>query len=232
VTRLHRPRAGFWIRLCVLILYPLNSLLFRIRWHHLDRIPASGGVLLAVNHISQADPAAIARMIWQSGRIPRFLVKSSVFGWPLVGSIMRGAGQIPVHRGTADATASVRDAIAALRRGEAVIIYPEGTITDDPDYLPMHGRTGVARIALAVPDVPVLPVAQWGAHRTLGRRGRFRPLPRKRHEARVGRPIDLSRHRAADGRHGTDELRRATEDVMAAIVAELTVLREPDRNWL
>ena len=64
MSRLHKPKAGFWIRLCVVILYPLDALLFRIRWRHLDRVPppSSGAVIIAMNHVShrghRADGAA------------------------------------------------------------------------------------------------------------------------------------------------------------------------------
>ncbi|CAN5551883.1 lysophospholipid acyltransferase family protein [soil metagenome] len=224
MSRAHKPKAGFWIRLCVAILYPLDTLLFKIRWHHLDRIPETGGVLLAVNHISQADPAAMARMIWQAGRLPRFLIKSGVFGWPIVGRMMTGAGQIPVYRGTADAQNSLRAATNALQDGECVIIYPEGTITSDPDYWPMPAKTGVARIALDNPEIPVLPIGQWGAQRTLGRGGRFRPVPRHRHEATVGEPIDLSAFRGRE--QSADLLDEVTAVIMAAITAEVAQLRE------
>jgi 1-acyl-sn-glycerol-3-phosphate acyltransferase len=210
VTRAHRPKAGFWIRLCVLVIYPLDALLFKLRWHHLDRIPARGGVLIAVNHISQADTPTMAQMIWESGRIPRFLIKSSVFGWPIMGRIMSGAGQLPVYRSSSQAASSLRAAEQALRSGECVIIYPEGTITADPDYLPMPAKTGVARLALACPEVPVMPIGQWGAHRTLGRRGRFRP-------------VDLSRYRDLDA--SADVLRAVTDEIMAAVGAQVERLR-------
>jgi 1-acyl-sn-glycerol-3-phosphate acyltransferase len=223
MSRAHRPKAGFWIRLCVVIVYPLVSLLFKVRWHHLDRMPARGGVLVAVNHISQADTTTMARLIWQSGRIPRFLIKSGVFGWPVVGRVMSGAGQIPVHRSSSQAADSLRTAEQALRDGECVIIYPEGTITDDPDYWPMQARTGVARLALACPDVPVIPVGQWGAQRTLGRRGRFRPFPRHRHEASLGQPLDLAKY--SDAEVTADLLRQVTDEIMAAITAEVEQLR-------
>ncbi len=223
MTRAHRPKAGFWIRLCVAILYPLDSLLFKIRWHNLDRMPARGGVLVAVNHISVADTATMARMIWQSGRIPRFLIKSSVFSWPVVGRIMTGAGQIPVHRFSAQASDSLQAAEQALRAGECVIIYPEGTITSDPDYWPMQARTGVARLALACPDVPVLPVGQWGAHRTLRRGGTFRPFPRHRHEAGIGEPVELAKYR--DTEPTADILRQVTDEIMAAVTAQVERLR-------
>ena len=57
MTRLHKPKAGFWIRLCVVILYPLDGLLFRIRWRNLERVPGPdrGGVIIAINHVSIID---------------------------------------------------------------------------------------------------------------------------------------------------------------------------------
>jgi 1-acyl-sn-glycerol-3-phosphate acyltransferase len=230
VTRFHKPKAGFWIRLWVLILYPLDGLLFRMRWHHLERIPAAGGVLIAVNHVSQADTAAMARMVWQSGRIPRFLVKSGVFSWPLVGRMMTGAGQIPVFRGTAEAPDSLRAASAALREGQCVIIYPEGTMTTDPDYWPMAGKTGVGRLALDNPGIPLLPVGQWGAQRTLARGGRFRPFPRKQHEASIGEPLNLSGY--LDCKQTAELFREVTDAIMAAITAEVALLRRgfPDAD--
>lgn len=226
MTRASRPRrtgVGAWIRLCVAIIYPLDSLLFRLRWHHLDRIPATGGVLIAINHVSQADTPAAARMVWTAGRVPRFLIKSGVFGWPLIGRVMTGAGQIPVYRGTAEAPNSLRAASTALRAGECVIIYPEGTMTEDPDFWPMAGKTGVARLALDNPEVPLVPVGQWGAQRTLGPGGRFRPFPRKRHEASIGKAIDLSDYR--DRPPTTELLRQVTEVIMAAITAEVAAVR-------
>jgi 1-acyl-sn-glycerol-3-phosphate acyltransferase len=223
MSRAHRPKAGFWIRLCVVIIYPLVSLFFKVRWHNLDRIPARGGVLIAVNHISQADTATMARTIWQSGRIPRFLIKSSVFGWPVIGRMMAGSGQIPVYRSSSQAADSLRAAEQALRAGECVIIYPEGTITTDSDYWPMPAKTGVARLALACPEIPVIPMGQWGAHRTLGRRGRFRPFPRHRHEASVGEPLDLSKYQ--DVEPTIEVLRAVTDEIMAAVTAQVEWLR-------
>lgn len=224
MSRLHRPRAGFWIRLCVVVLYPLDGMLFRIKWHHLDRMPAKGGVIVAVNHNSYADTILMARCIWQTGRIPRFLIKSGVFSKPVVGAVMRGAGQIPVYRGTTDAARSLQDAKAALDRGECVIIYPEGTITRDPDWWPMRAKTGIARLALLAPDAPVIPLGQWGAQFTLDTRHRhFRPIPRKPAGASVGPPVDLA---AFHGQEPTSEtLRKMTDEIMRAVTAEVAELR-------
>jgi 1-acyl-sn-glycerol-3-phosphate acyltransferase len=223
VSRLHKPKAGFWIRLCVIVLFPLDTMLFKLRWHHLDRMPATGGVLVAVNHISQADTPAMARMIWESGRIPRFLIKHTVFDWPIIGRVMKGAGQLPVYRASEQAADSLDAAIRALKDGQCVIIYPEGTITQTDDYSPMQAKTGIARLALACPDVPVVPIGQWGAQHTLGRGGRFRPVPRHRHEASVGEPVDLSGYR---GQEPTAEtLRAVTDEVMAAVTEQVDFVR-------
>ncbi|MFL6162859.1 MAG: lysophospholipid acyltransferase family protein [Jatrophihabitantaceae bacterium] len=223
MSRLHKPKAGFWIRLCVIVLFPLDSLLFKLRWHHLERMPPTGGVLVAVNHISQADTAAMARVIWQSGRIPRFLIKHTVFDWPIIGRVMNGAGQLPVYRASEQAADSLQAAVRALKDGECVIIYPEGTITRNDDYSPMQGKTGIARLALACPDVPVIPIGQWGAQHTLSRGGRFRPLPRPRHEASVGDRVDLSDYRNQEPT--TETLRAVTDRIMAAVTEQVDFVR-------
>ena len=231
MSRLHRPKAGFWIRLCVVLIYPFVGAVFRIRFRHLDRVtpPEQGGVIIALNHVSQIDTLLMARLVWQSGRVPRFMIKSGVFGWPIVGRIMHGAGQIPVYRGTDDAAQSLRDAVSALVRGEAVVIYPEGTTTKDPDNWPMQGKTGIARLVLLSPDTPVVPVGQWGPHRrgfSLARLGRRRTAL-----ASVGEPLDLSRYRGKepDG----PILREITDEIMSAVRDEVAELRgeTPPRDF-
>jgi 1-acyl-sn-glycerol-3-phosphate acyltransferase len=224
VSRLHKPKAGFWIRTWVAILYPLDGLFFRLRWRHLERIPApeQGGVLIAINHLSHVDTVLMARLVWQSGRVPRFMIKSGVFDWAVIGRMMHGAGQIPVYRGTADAAQSLRDAVAALARGEAVVIYPEGTTTKDPDNWPMQAKTGIARLVLLSPDTPVVPVGQWGPHRMGG--FSWRRFGRRRTSyASVGEPLDLSRFR---GKEPTGPiLREITDEVMSAIREQVAELR-------
>jgi 1-acyl-sn-glycerol-3-phosphate acyltransferase len=224
VSRLHQPKAGFWIRLCVVILYPLDSLLFRIRWRHLERMPApsDGGVIIAINHISIIDTVLMARFVWQSGRVPRFLIKSGVFEVPVIGGIMRGAKQIPVHRGTTDAAQSLGEAVEALADGEAVVIYPEGTITKDPEQWPMQGKTGIARLVLLSPDTPVVPVGQWGAEQRTTVPW-YRKFGRRRAGASVGEPLDLSRYRGKEPT--TETLREITDVIMDAVRGQVAELR-------
>ena len=218
MSRLHKPKAGAWIRFVVLIVYPVVGLVYRVRWRALDRIPATGGVIIAINHVSHMDTLVMARLVWQSGRIPRFLVKNTVFDKPGLGTIMRGCKQIPVYRGTTDAARSLNEAVDALNSGEAIVIYPEGTLTKDPAQWPMQAKTGVARLALLAPHIPVVPVGQWGAQKVSRRR--FHP----RVEASVGPAVDLTRYHGAEPTG--DVLREITDVVMDAVRDEVAKLRD------
>jgi 1-acyl-sn-glycerol-3-phosphate acyltransferase len=192
-------------------------------------------MLLAANHLSNLDPVLLARFVLELGRIPRFLAKHSLFETPVLGSVLRGAHQIPVHRERANAREALVDAVAALRAGELVVIYPEGTFSTDPEGWPMLARNGVARLALAA-DVPVVPVAHWGAHEVLGRLpGDRGPRVRLHHRYSVlaGPPLDLSGWRTA-GQPDTATLQGVTSAVMSRIrdqLAELRGVPAPARVW-
>lgn len=220
-----RGRLGFWYRLAIAILKPPAVLFTRRSQTGAELVP-DGGVILAANHISFVDPIALCDFIlYDLQRAPRFLAKSEMFrGNGLVGRVMRGADQIPVERHAADASRALDAAVAALRRGETVVIYPEGTVTRDPDKWPMLARTGVARLAL-LSGAPVVPVAQWGAQEIHDsyRGAGLHLRPRRPVHFRVGRPVDLI---AWQGRElSATVLREATAAVMDAITAELEVLR-------
>jgi len=217
---------GFWYGLAVCLLKPLTWAFLRPDWRGQKHVPATGGVILASNHISHADPVALADfVVYGTGRIARFMAKSSLFkGRGLVGSVMRGAAQIPVHRHASDASLALRDAVTALHAGECVVIYPEGTVSRDPAKWPMVARTGVARLAL-LSGAPVVPVAQWGVQEVLDsyRSRGLHLLPPHRVSVLAGRPVDLS---SWAGRDLTAEvLRGATDAVMADVTALLERLR-------
>jgi 1-acyl-sn-glycerol-3-phosphate acyltransferase len=219
-----REKAGLSIGLCIVVFYPLSHLLARRRFEGLEHIPEFGPVLVACNHISYLDPLYTAVFVHRKGRIPRFLAKQDLFRLPVVGRLMTAAGQIPVRRGSAEAGDSLRSAEDALAAGKAVLIYPEGTITRDPDHWPMVAHTGVARLALDT-DVPVVPVVHWGTHRVYDHYGRrFRPLPRTEVIVRAGAPVDLSEFR----RQPVDRplLRQATDRVMDGVRRLLAEVRE------
>jgi 1-acyl-sn-glycerol-3-phosphate acyltransferase len=220
-----REKGGFWIAFCAVFFYPVGWLVGRARFEGKENIPAEGGVLLVANHISHLDPIFSGLVVHRSRRVPRFLAKHSLWSVPVLGSALRGSGQIPVYRETADAQQSLRDATVALQGGKVVVIYPEGTITRDPEGWPMHSRTGVARLALSA-DVPVVPAVHWGTREVLdGYNKKFRPLPRTAITVRCGEPVDMSPYRgrpvdAALLREVTDMLMARVRDLLADVRGE------------
>ena len=207
--------------ICIATIYPLASLVFRLRYRHGERIPPTGPVLVVANHVSVLDPIACARLVFDNGRIPHFLAKESLFkGVP--GWVLRHAGQIPVARFSAEARGSVSAAQQDLADGNVIVIYPEGSVTRDPDWWPMESRTGVARLALTTEAV-VVPVAQWGPHRLHDYHTKKWHLRlRSPADYAVGEPVDLSALRAevAAGRALTPDLLRQTTDLIMSRVRE------------
>src|SRR3954464_992987 len=188
-----RRRLGFWRRFAVMTVKPAIQVLTRRTWRGMEHIPADGGVIIVVNHISHADPLAVAHYIFDAGRWPSFLAKSSLFEVPVLGYLLKAVHQIPVRRGTTDAVQALDAARAGVRGGEAVVIYPEGTTTREPDLWPMRGKTGAARLWLDT-GAPVIPVANWGAETVFDpRTNRLKLHPRTPVTVTAGRPIDLSR---------------------------------------
>ena len=103
--------------------------------------------MVCSNHISDSDPVALAHFLYDNGHPPYFLAKAALFKAPLVGRVIRGAGQIPVFRDGPEAVKAFAPAVEAVRQGKCVAIYPEATVSRDPDLWPMTGKTGAARVA-------------------------------------------------------------------------------------
>lgn len=218
-----RRRIGFWYRLAAVIVKPPLIALMKRDWRGMENIPADGGFLTAVNHNSYIDPFAYAYFQYNTGRVPRFLAKSSLFDPPVAGHFMRGTGQIPVIRATTDAAMAFRAAVEAVNKGECVVFYPEGTLTRDPDMWPMVGKTGVARVALLT-KAPVIPIAQWGANEVLAPYTKKpRLFPRKTHRVLAGPPVDLSAYYGKEP--NAEVLREVTETIMTAVKDLLAEVR-------
>src|SRR5437762_6280425 len=216
-------RIGVWRRFTVMVVKPTLWLMTRRHWRGMENIPATGGVILAANHYSHADPLTVANYVYDAGRWPQFLAKSSLFTVPVVGSLLRAVRQIPVYRGTVDAVKSLEAAVKAVKEGDAVIFYPEGTTTRQPDLWPMKGKTGVARLALAT-GAPVIPVAHWGTQVFYNPITRAKSLKPRRPVAVVaGPPVDLSRWRGAEPT--TAVLNEMTDEIMYRIRDLLTEIR-------
>ncbi|MGC1212362.1 MAG: lysophospholipid acyltransferase family protein [Micromonospora sp.] len=188
-----RRRLGFWPRFAVALVKPVLWVWTRRTWRGAEHLPREGGIIIVPNHISHADPLVAAHFIYDAGRWPQYLGKASVFRVPVIGRILHWCRQIPVERGTVEAVKSLDKLIAALNEGGAVVIYPEGTTTREPDLWPMKGKTGAARLALAT-GAPVIPLAMWGPERMFDpRTARFNLRPRIPVTVVAGPPIDLSR---------------------------------------
>ena len=130
-------------------------------------------MILASNHVSYLDPLTLAWVADRRGRRVRFLAKAELFDKRGLGPLLRAAHQIPVQRGTTNAADALDAAVDALRRGECVAVFPEGTISLDLE--PMAGKSGTARLARPA-GVAVTPVGLWGTHRILfkGRKPHWR----------------------------------------------------------
>lgn len=210
--------------------YGAFRLTSKIRVENPENLPQRTGAIVAAYHSNHLDPILVGLAVWRNGRLPHFLAKSSLFSGAL-GAVLKGLGQIPVLRASAQAGDSLEYAKEALRRGEVVVIYPEGTLTKDEEFWPQHFKTGTARLALET-AAPIIPVAHWGLEEVKPR-GRMVPRPRPlRHTSvvRFGEPIeyhDLWQARE-DNRSKTILTRRLTNTI-AAMVADLSGRPLPQR---
>jgi len=130
----------------------------RLRVQGREAVPASGPVLVVPNHDSQWDPV-VAALALRGRRQLRFLARASLWRIPGLGPILYAAGQIPIKRGAGDVRA-LDEAIAALRGGAAVCIFPEGTLSRGTR---LRARSGVGRLAAACPEAPIVLCAVTGA---------------------------------------------------------------------
>lgn len=222
---MHPSRANRAYRSLARVVRPFMRAVTRRDWRGAENLPDTGFICVT-NHVTNLDPLTFAHFLYDNGVVPRFLAKDSLFRAPVVGKALSATGQIPVARGTASAGRSLQAAGVALAEGECIGIFPEGTLTRDPDMWPMVGKTGVARLALTT-GAPVVPVAQWGAHRVLGRYSKLlKPVPRKLVTVAAGPPVDLSDLMPAEGTSpDAAALRAATDRIMGVVTAMLADIR-------
>ncbi len=194
------------------VLLPLLKLFFRWRLIGKNNIPRSGPVIIAANHISYFDPLCHAYMIDRAGRKCRFFAKSELWKNPFLRFVLTHAHQIPVQRGSGEA-GPVEKAIEWLGRDELVVIYPEATITTNPDLTPMQGKTGVGRVALAT-GAPVVPVAVWGSHWVRPKRRKPEHRWRRLIVLNAGEPMRFEELR---GREDPEAAREVTDRVVAEL---------------
>jgi len=195
-----------------------------------ENVPRRGPVLLASNHRSYFDVAALALVARDIGRPVRFLGKKEIFDAPVVGMIARAIGGIPVDRGSGSG-ASLRAAESALKAGEVVIVLPQGTIPRGYEFFDpvLHGKTGTARLAAST-GATVVPVGIWGTEKVWPRSARVPDFTLVRNPpkvtVRVGRPVPLS---LTDAKTDTDTIMEA---IGALLPPEARVRHEPTAEEL
>jgi 1-acyl-sn-glycerol-3-phosphate acyltransferase len=211
--------------------YGLMRTATRMSVHGVEHLPPKGtGIIVAAYHANHLDPILVGLALKRNGRMPHFLAKSSLFSGVL-GIILKRIGQIPVLRASAQAGDSLAYAKQALAKGQTVVIYPEGTLTKDPQMWPQHFKTGTARLALET-GAPIIPAAHWGLNTIFPRgskRLRFRPFS---HNSTVvfGPPLDYSDLWARrEERTTMGELSQRLKSTIAAMVADLSGRELPQR---
>jgi 1-acyl-sn-glycerol-3-phosphate acyltransferase len=190
----------------------------------LEHVPRRGGAVLVCNHRSLFDAVALGAALDRTGRDVMVLAKAELFRARLVGAVLSRAGVIPVHRGTDRAADALESAVASLRGGELVAVFPEGTIPKDGVLLPF--KTGAARMALAA-GVPVVPVVLVGTdHVIAGNAQRLKRTLWRRTADRADIDVVLGPAITLPPEDDHDAVARATETLRAAVV---DLLAEHDR---
>jgi 1-acyl-sn-glycerol-3-phosphate acyltransferase len=200
-----------WWLLKYVFLGPLLRLIWRPKAEGFDNIPRSGPAILASNHLSFIDSLFIPLVI---KRRLVYLGKADYFDSWRTRWFVRAVGVIPVRRdGGPAGEAAIQTGIQALKEGNVVAIYPEGTRS--PDGRLYRGKTGVARMALEA-RVPVIPVAVEGTDVVMPIGMKFpRTIP-GRVRLRFGRPLRFDRH--YDQPRDRFVLRSVTDEIMYEIM--------------
>lgn len=209
---------------CATVLIPLLNAITKRTWQGVENIPQKGPAIVISNHLSYADVLFFAQFLFKNGRAPRFIGKRSVFDVPVIGRILLAAGQIPVDRESTHASKALDHAVAALKAGHLIGIYPEGTLTRDENLWPMVAKTGAARLAI-ITQLPIIPVAAWGVADVLPPYNKIpRIWKRSRLTLRAGKAIDMSAW------YGKQDDPAALAEATAHIMGELTTMLEDIRG--
>jgi 1-acyl-sn-glycerol-3-phosphate acyltransferase len=181
-------------------------------------VPRTGGVLLCPNHVSDADPGAVAVALPRSAY---FMAKEEIFSMPVMGRLVKLFHGFPIRRDTAD-RAALRHAENLLKSGQAVVIFPEGGGNAAGVLQPLY--PGALLIALRT-DVPVIPVAirntgsVWPHGATTPRRAGIAVT------VTFGKPLDLGAIRGT--RHAVDAGTRLLAETLAEMLGQPVPVGKP-----
>jgi len=211
-------------RLLANILRPFVRLLYKIEVTGTENLPKTGGYVLAANHVTTLDALAVAYMMYfRLHRAPHFLAKEGLFRTPIVGPVLLACGQIPVFRSGRNNTDPMQSAYDVLNAGHIIGIFPEGTLTREPDQWPMWARTGAIRLSLET-GVPIIPVGQWGTEAVMETySSKIRPKPWHKVRIVIGKPISMDPYK--DKKMSTEDLVELSDQVMVEITKLVEELR-------
>jgi 1-acyl-sn-glycerol-3-phosphate acyltransferase len=140
-----------------------------------ENVPESGAAIIIAPHLGSIDAVLAPELVTRRGRMPRILAKKSLWNIPIVKQAFNSGRLIQVDR-SGTAQDSLEEARIALKNGDTVFIFPEGTYSKDPDSWPMTCKTGAARLAL-ISGAPVVPILQDGEQFLLKKNANRTELP-------------------------------------------------------
>lgn len=224
-----RPKGMY--KAAVEVLRPLAKLTIRPHWKGQENLPEGQPFILILNHLTEYDVVAVVHFLADRGHAVRALAKEVLFRTPVIKHVMKRAKMVPVYRGTAQAGDALKYAKEAIAAGESIAIFPEGTLTRDPDKWPMKFKTGAARLAFST-GVPVIPLIHWGDQEIMHRWRDSLPIRRRDVHVVAGPAIDFSDLNQDENDHeAVLAATRRMEDVITKMVEDVRGEKAPETRW-
>ncbi|MBP5785695.1 MAG: 1-acyl-sn-glycerol-3-phosphate acyltransferase [Aeriscardovia sp.] len=198
----------------------------------IENVPEEGPFILANTHITQLDVLIPMGCMHNLGRYPRFMAKAEILRWPLIGRWLSALAMQPVKRRSGKTREIESDSIQSLVSGQPLAIWPEGTLTRDPDKWPMTFKLGMAEIALTASKklgypIPLLVAVTWGAASIRN----FFPFPRKNVILAITPPVEYGDLLEGDWEEPDKEtasaLNRRVHKVMETLEGEIRGEKPP-----
>lgn len=189
---------------------------FRWRVFHPERVPLTGPVILASNHLSFLDPPLVGSGVHRG---INYMARKTLFRYPGIGALLHSWNAVPVDRDGGSAS-GLKEILDRLKRGGAIIMFPEGTRSLTGELLP--ARSGIG-LAIIKSTAPVVPVRVFGTFEAYGKHVKI-PRPH-RVQVKYGEPMDFAALRAEAKVCSKDRLKEIYQEVADELMAEIANLR-------
>lgn len=205
---------SYYIAWCLFRL--MYATYFRWRVFHPERVPKTGSVILASNHLSFLDPPLVGSGL---DRGINYMARKTLFRFPGIGALLRSWNAVPIDRDGGSA-AGLKEILDRLKRGGAIIMFPEGTRS--PNGKLQSGRSGIG-LAIIKSDAPVIPVRVFGTFEAYGKGVKF-PRP-YRVQVKYGEPMQFAELRTEAKKCSKDRLKEIYQEVADELMAEIARLQ-------